>query len=53
MINKNCKIQKFKYPFPYIKIQDFLDKDFYKNLEISFPKISDFKTSDRSKSYEL
>jgi hypothetical protein len=48
MINKNCKIQKFKYPFPYIKIQDFLDKDFYKNLEISFPKISDFKTSDRS-----
>ena len=25
MINKNCKIEKFENPFPYIKIQNFLE----------------------------
>ena len=43
MINKNCKIEKFEKPFPYIKIQNLLEKDFYENLESAFPKIDDFK----------
>ena len=47
MINKNCKIEKFENPFPYIKIQNFLEKDFYENLEFAFPKIDDFKTMDQ------
>lgn len=48
MINKNCKIEKFENPFPYIKIQNFLEKDFYENLEFAFPKIDDFKRNERS-----
>ena len=48
MINKNCKIEKFEKPFPYIKIQNLLEKDFYENLESAFPKIDDFKRNKRS-----
>ena len=48
MINKNFILEKFDYPFPYIKIKDFLEKDFYENLESNFPKIEEFKKFKRS-----
>ena len=33
MINLNCKIEKNTSPFPYEKITNFLEKDFYLGLE--------------------
>ena len=43
MFNKNHKIKKFNYPFPFIIIEDFLDTEFFKNLEDNFPSLEEFK----------
>ena len=48
MINKDCIVKKFEKPFPYIKIQNFLEKNFFENLESTFPDIKDFEASKRS-----
>ena len=48
MINKDCIVKKFEKPFPYIKIQNFLEKNFFENLESTFPDIKDFEASERS-----
>ena len=48
MINQTSTIQKFSSPFPYVKIHNFLDQDFFTQLEKSFPTINSFKNSSRS-----
>jgi len=48
MINKHQNLEKFNYPFPYIKINNFLSEDFFENLEKNFPKINEFQNNDRS-----
>ena len=48
MINLNCKIEKNISPFPYVKISNFLEKDFYLGLEKNFPKVNEFKNSSSS-----
>tara|TARA_Y100000768_G_C23981167_1_gene685877 strand:+ start:886 stop:1734 length:849 start_codon:yes stop_codon:yes gene_type:complete len=48
MINLNCKIEKNTSPFPYVKITNFLEKDFYLGLEKNFPKVNEFKNSSSS-----
>ena len=48
MISKNQKFLIKKEPFPYIVIENFLEKNFYNNLEKDFPNIEDFKKSNRS-----
>ena len=48
MINKNNKIEKHILPFPYVKISNFLEEDFYIQLEKNFPTIDNFKQSTRS-----
>ena len=48
MINNNYKLEKFTLPFPYIKIRNFLDLEFFKNLESNFPKVEEFKDAIRS-----
>ena len=48
MINDNYKLEKFTHPFPYIKINNFLNLEFFKALELSFPKVEEFKSSIRS-----
>ena len=47
MINKHQNLEKFNYPFPYIKINNFLSEDFFENLEKNFPKINEFQNNDR------
>ena len=48
MINEKKKITFFDYPFPYIKIDNFLEKNFFSSLENNFPKIADFKKNTRT-----
>jgi hypothetical protein len=48
MFNKNHKIKKFNYPFPFIIIEDFLDTEFFKNLEDNFPSLEEFKLQKNS-----
>ena len=48
MINDNYKLEKFTHPFPYIKIKNFLNLEFFKALELNFPKVEEFKSSIRS-----
>ena len=48
MINKNFKLIKESFPFPYVKIQDFLENNFFKQLESNFPKPNKFISTDRS-----
>ena len=38
MINQNLKIIKESSPFPCVKIQDFLEDKFFKELELNFIK---------------
>ena len=45
MINKNYKIYLNSYPFPYIKIKDFFDKNFFKKLEDGFTSLDQLKNS--------
>jgi hypothetical protein len=48
MINKNFLTKKFNKPFPYLKIQNFLEQDFFNKLVVDFPKLDDFKKNERS-----
>ena len=48
MINENKKIVFSSHPFPYVKISNFLNPEFFEKLEKSFPKIDDFKNHQRS-----
>lgn len=48
MINQNLKITKEIFPFPYVKIQDFLEDKFFEELESNFPKPEEFIPSDRT-----
>ncbi len=48
MINENCNIEKHSYPFPYVKISNFLKDEVFDGLEKNFPKIENFQKSSRS-----
>lgn len=48
MINKNYEIYYNSHPFPYIKIKNFFDKNFFKELEDGFPSLDQFKNSKSS-----
>lgn len=48
MINRDLKLVKESFPFPYIKIQDFLESKFFEELESNFPKSEDFISTDRT-----
>lgn len=48
MINQNLKVTKESSPFPYVKIQDFLEDKFFKELELNFPKSEEFTPNDRT-----
>ncbi len=48
MINKNYKLRKFEKPFPYIKIENFLEVDFFNQLEKDFPKTQEFQKNPRT-----
>ena len=43
LLNKNYKLKKKLYPFPYVVIENFLEENFYKDLSKNFPKLEDFK----------
>lgn len=45
MINKDFKLKAKTYPFPYIVIDDFFEKEFYSKLELEFPNSKSFKTN--------
>lgn len=45
MINKDYKIFVNSYPFPYIKIKNFFDKNFFEELEDGFPTLDQLKKS--------
>ena len=42
MINSNRILEKKRFPYPYIIIQNFFEKEFYKNIENDFPKKESF-----------
>ena len=42
MINSNKILEKKRFPYPYIIIQNFFEKEFYKNIENDFPKKESF-----------
>ncbi len=42
-INKDLKIDKHSYPFPYLIIEDFLNPEFYKEIEKNFPLVEELK----------
>ena len=48
MINKNYKLHKIETPFPYIKIENYLEDSFYRELDKSFPRIEEFKKHPRT-----
>ena len=48
MIDTDFKFRKFETPFPYVVIENFLEKNFYDKLEADFPNIDEFKENPRS-----
>lgn len=48
MINKNHEIIHNSYPFPYIKIKNFFDENFFKKLEEGFPSLEQLKNNKSS-----
>ena len=49
MINTNKKINRSNFPYPYIIIEDFFEKEFYKKIESEFPTKNDFLNFSNSK----
>tara|TARA_A100001015_G_scaffold45173_1_gene49769 strand:+ start:576 stop:1433 length:858 start_codon:yes stop_codon:yes gene_type:complete len=43
-INKDFKLTSYKDPYPYIVIENFFEKEFFKNIEKKFPSENDFKS---------
>tara|TARA_B100001057_G_scaffold458674_1_gene508145 strand:+ start:3598 stop:4455 length:858 start_codon:yes stop_codon:yes gene_type:complete len=42
-INKDLKITKYSNPFPYLIIEDFLNPEFYKEIEKNFPLVKELE----------
>ena len=38
MINPNRILERKKFPYPYLTIENFFEEEFYKNIETDFPK---------------
>ena len=38
MINPNSILEKKKFPYPHLTIENFFEEEFYKNIEADFPK---------------
>jgi hypothetical protein len=48
LINKDFDLKKKKYPFPYIKIDNFFTKNIIEDLQKNYPSYSDFHNNNSS-----